>query len=430
MNLNDPNLDFAGQAEIIANALRQANQDEETPLPVGRFSPQGWAVTPNVMGTILNRAAGQLQRGLAERDQTALNQEQLKRFDAYAKSLATPGTKPGKVLAKTLAEGQQGPEPEIDGQVPLSPEEENQRQLGVALQMSKLPMAKAAAQPFITSGANFPEKMAQIRSQQESQLENEATKAQSRLQGIQMRLADRALDRQSRETLQRESMALRREIASMAAANRGGAKGTDTTPEEDAALQKAIAENRLDPRNINSRNRSLLAHTALTNPGYDFNAAHANAVLQSNPAQQSRSIALEQLPEVIDNVVKAGSKLKFNKYFSPIAKGQETYKKLTKDPDYTNYMTQRNDAMMTITGIMRQVGMSDKSIELEIKSLPEDASPDQFKAWAEGQMAALKPRLDSARAIRGNAPGDYKAGSANAGAGKVKVYNPATGKLE
>lgn len=210
-DITDPNLDFAGRSDIVARALRraQAMQDFTNPRPE-------MANARGIAGEALINASGGIGARAAESEQRALSDEQIRRFDDIAKQLGTPGTKKAKVLAKTLAADQQGPEQTIEADVPLSPVEENQRQMTLGMQMSKLPMARGIGQKFIESGVGFPEKMAGIESQQQQQNAIAAQKAQERLAEIQMRLEDRAIDRASREALAREGMALRRSLAEMA----------------------------------------------------------------------------------------------------------------------------------------------------------------------------------------------------------------------
>lgn len=238
IDLNDPNLDFSGQSEIIARALRAAQEQRDAPATGPRFHGK-WNVTGNGIATALTNALGQYGVDKAEGQQTSLNKEQLRRFDDIAKQLGTPGTKRGQVLAKTLSSNQQGPEQMIEGDVPMSPVEENQRQMGLGLQLSKLPMANKVGMEFIKSGVGFPEKMAAMQSQQQQATALALQKAQDRMAEIGMRLEDRALDRASREALAREGMALREQIAGMAKTV-GGAN---------ADLQRELLQARIDKMN-------------------------------------------------------------------------------------------------------------------------------------------------------------------------------------
>jgi hypothetical protein len=166
-----------------------------------------------------------------------------------------------------------------------------------------------------------------------------------------------------------------------------------STPEGRAAIAKAVAENRLDAARVNSRNQALYETTLLQNPNMNFMNNHALAAIMSNAPTQQKNIALQALPDVIENVKLAGQKLNYSN-FSPVGRAQSWARGITNDPDYRNYMAQRNDAMMAIGNAMRMIGMSDKSIDQEIKAAPESMSPRAFEAWAEGQLTALQPRLE------------------------------------
>jgi len=235
LDLNDPNLDFAGQSDVIARALRMAQEQQDMPMGGPQFHGK-WNTTGNGIATALTNALGQYGVKQAEGQQTALNKEQISRFDAIAKQLGTPGTKRGKVLSKTLSGDQQGPEQMVDGDVPLDPIEENQRQMGLGMQMSKLPMANKVGMEFIKSGVGFPEKMATLQSQQEQAKMLLIQRSQDRMAEIQTRLEDKALDRDSREALAREGFALREQIAGM----------TKTLGNANADIQRELIQARID----------------------------------------------------------------------------------------------------------------------------------------------------------------------------------------
>lgn len=214
LDLNDPSLDFAGQSDIIARALRTAQQQRDL-QPSGPQFHGKWNVTGGAIPTVLSNMLGEYGVNNAEAQQTALNKEQISRFDNIAKQLGTPGTKRGQVLQKTLSGDQQGPEQTLEGDVPLSPIEENQRQMGLGMQMSKLPMSRGVGLEFVKSGANFPEKMAQLQSQQQQAQLLALQRAHERSQDLAARLEDKSLDRASREALAREGMELRKSIAEL-----------------------------------------------------------------------------------------------------------------------------------------------------------------------------------------------------------------------
>lgn len=164
-------------------------------------------------------------------------------------------------------------------------------------------------------------------------------------------------------------------------------------PVLDAALSKAVTEGRVDPMRLNSRTAPILGRILANNPDVNLNRLHADANLQQNPTFQNRSMTMESLPQVMDAMVAAGKKVGFNDVQS-IGKMQAWWAGETNDPDLTEYMTVRNDALMTIAGVMRGVGMSDQAHKAEIETAHPTMSPRALDGWIRGQMAALTPRLE------------------------------------
>lgn len=200
--------------------------------------------------------------------------------------------------------------------------------------------------------------------------------------------------------------------------------------EESNALfgpQGAIARGLINPDRINSRTAHILAGAALANPDLNMVNAAGVAAMIKNPTFQNRAIVAKTLPAIIDNVKDAGKKVDFSDV-AFVGKLQAFTKGQLNDPDFISYMAQRNDAIQAITNVMRGIGMSDKSIELELKAAPETMSPKAFEAWAESQQKMLKPRLEQYQ------PLSISTGGANVPtpttSQKVRTFNPATGKIE
>jgi hypothetical protein len=139
-DLNDPNLDFAGQAEILARALKRGQMLRGT--EPANNSIYGGGVASGI-GAALNRAAGVIDQRRAEEGQTALNNEQLRRYDEISRQINAP---------------QEG----VDYSNPDALVKENARRMELAGQMSKLPMAQKMSQDYLAKGAAFPETMAQL----------------------------------------------------------------------------------------------------------------------------------------------------------------------------------------------------------------------------------------------------------------------------
>jgi len=66
----------------------------------------------------------------------------------------------------------------------------------------------------------------------------------------------------------------------------------------------------------------------------------------------------------------------------------------TNDPDYTEYMTARNDTLLRLAGVMRGVGMSDQAHTAEVQAMAPTLAPYALDAWLKGQMSVVTPLLE------------------------------------
>lgn len=164
------------------------------------------------------------------------------------------------------------------------------------------------------------------------------------------------------------------------------------TEAQNVALSEAINSGRLDPNRVNSRTAGLLADLAIRNPKTDFNKLGADSALMKNAAYQQKTMVASTLPEIMGNMVDAGKKLNFSD-MKFVGQAQGWLKGQVNDPDLTEYMTQRNDALMSIAGVMRGVGMTDMAHKAETEVANPTMSPTAMDAWLRGQMKSLEPRL-------------------------------------
>ncbi len=164
------------------------------------------------------------------------------------------------------------------------------------------------------------------------------------------------------------------------------------SPEQNAALIRAVSERKLDGGKINSRTAGLLANMFLENPDMDMAGESANIALSRNAAYRQRAMTAEQLPEIMSNVVEAGKKVNFSR-FAALGGIQAFVKGQINDPDYVSYMAQRNDALMTIAHTMRGVGMTDMAHKAEQEAMHPTMSPPALEAWFKAQIIALGPRI-------------------------------------
>lgn len=196
-SLDDPDLDFAGKAAILSRVLKQAQEDKQTQAPAPKMMGN-WVFNTGPMGGVaaaVQRGLGQYNEQQADAEQSNLNKEQLRRYDELSRQMNTPGLKKAKAMLPGEGPMPSGaPMPPIDTgetvEIPMDPLEENQRRMGVAMQMSKLPMASGVANTYLQQSASFPEKYAQMKQ-----------KAEDKLAEIQLRLQDKTLDRDSKAQL-------------------------------------------------------------------------------------------------------------------------------------------------------------------------------------------------------------------------------------
>ena len=213
-------------------------------------------------------------------------------------------------------------------------------------------------------------------------------------------------------------------------------------PESDALFgpNGAVTRGLINPDRINSRTAHIFAKAAISNPDLNMVNAAGVAALMKNPTFQNKVIVADTIPAIVENVKQAGQKVDFSD-INYIGKLQAWEKRQLNDPDFINYIGQRNDAVQSIASVMRGIGMSDKAVELELAAAPLTMSPKAFDAWAEGQLTSLKPRLEKYQGVTLNtsAPGGQRLaapgqGAAAPGAGggplKVRNFNPVTGKIE
>ena len=189
------------------------------------------------------------------------------------------------------------------------------------------------------------------------------------------------------------------QAGAMSTARTQGA-GTLTTEQNDALYgpNGAITTGKLDPYKVNSRNAVTLANAYIAKPDTDMNKLAQTATMMRNAPVVSRAQTVEMVPELLTNMAEAGKKVNFSHY-KFIGEVQKFLKGQSNNPDFVNYMTQRNDLLLTLAGVMRGNGATDKAHQAEIEAASPTLDPKAFDAYVQGQMTALKPRLKNAQAI-------------------------------
>lgn len=182
----------------------------------------------------------------------------------------------------------------------------------------------------------------------------------------------------------------------------------------------AVTTGKLDPNRINSKTAALLADAFILNPKTDMAKLSGDIALGRNATYRQRAMVAETLPEIMTNMVESGKKLGFSD-IKTLGKMQAWVKGETNDPQYTEYMTQRNDALMTIASVMRGVGMTDQAHRAEIEVSAPTMSPRALDAWYAGQMKSLEPRLKLNRAILNKGESNTPAKDASAENGSPKT---------
>lgn len=183
------------------------------------------------------------------------------------------------------------------------------------------------------------------------------------------------------------------EIAKLREKRAGGSQGGwGLNAEEEDAINQAAGEGRVDAARLNSRTAKIMARIFIANPGFDAMTNHGTAALIGNAPAQQKAMMASMIPHVLENVRDAGKKLNFSDV-QFVGKVQAWAKGEFNDPDFTEYMNNRNDAMMTLANVMRGVGATDKATEMENNAAPKSMSPRAWDAYYRGQMKAIIPRV-------------------------------------
>ena len=157
-DFEDPNFDFAGNAEIIAAKLRKAREMQNAEAPQGVSAPGVFAMSRPDIGGAIQRGVGRYEQAQAEQARGTMNTEQLRRYDELSRGLNE--MKP------------------IDYSNPDEAVLENSRKQALAAQMAKLnlPQAQKAAEIYLNKGAAFPETIAKMKMEQIERGEQNALK--------------------------------------------------------------------------------------------------------------------------------------------------------------------------------------------------------------------------------------------------------------
>jgi hypothetical protein len=212
-NYADPNIDFGLEQELLIKALKEAEGQRATRLPNDGTlvdlggGARGYRIGSGAGGQIaagLDRIVGNITKPQVEQNMRDLRGEETRRYDELTRQMNEPGT--------------------VDYENPDELAADNTRRMGIAGQMSKLPMAQKMAQTYLSKGASFPETLALLKAkqieagqqnavrlqaaqeQQAARLAQQQSQAEMNNQlrlmglGIQQQNADTARERAQRET--------------------------------------------------------------------------------------------------------------------------------------------------------------------------------------------------------------------------------------
>ena len=170
-------------------------------------------------------------------------------------------------------------------------------------------------------------------------------------------------------------------------------------PGQATLITQAVRAGRIDPTRLNSRTAPIwgaMEQSSQENGGtpINYNRLHADASLQANPTFQQRAMNVDMLPGLLTQLTGLGKKLNGGSGYNDVKSVgfmQQAMNGQLNDPDYTQYMAMRNDVLLKLANVMRGVGMSDKTIQLENEVSSPHMSPSAMDAWLKGQMSAVMP---------------------------------------
>lgn len=230
-------MDYELEQQLAERMLKEAQALRNTPTTMDGKTFGGIYV-PNYAASImepLQRMSGNRREEEATARLRELSAGQDGAVQRLTKALMAQGTVP----QQSLRQGE-GPlmEPNIDTtQRPMTPVEENQRQMGIGMEMMGLPKARAMGTQFVNSGVGFPEKQAMAEAAQAQAREQQAARLAQQQQTA-------AMLEEGRKQRAADSNALRMTIAGM---NRGGVNSDIDRQIKEMRLQALEAKAKAPP---------------------------------------------------------------------------------------------------------------------------------------------------------------------------------------
>ena len=174
--------------------------------------------------------------------------------------------------------------------------------------------------------------------------------------------------------------------------------------DSDETLAREIAAGRMAPSQMAKRTgnyNAVLARATEINPALDIRQADMDYGAGKTSTFRARAITMNAMPEIIKNVAEAGKKLDYSDV-QFVGRLEAWKNRQLNDPDYVNYMTLRNDALLSIAFVMRGAGATDQAARFEEEAANPTMSPRALDAWMDGQLKSMEPRLREYRSIYGS----------------------------
>lgn len=157
-------------------------------------------------------------------------------------------------------------------------------------------------------------------------------------------------------------------------------------------VNAAVLAGKLDPSKVNSRTAPIYEQLFTSNPNIDAVQAHAIAQGAAARVEQTTLANMQALPHTVQNVMEAGKALNYPD-LQWAGQMERWVKGQVNDPQLANYMSQRNDATLSIAAALRGGQATEQAIRLEDQAHSPTYSPKAYEGWMRGQLTAALPKL-------------------------------------
>jgi hypothetical protein len=165
------------------------------------------------------------------------------------------------------------------------------------------------------------------------------------------------------------------------------------SPTQQQAINQAVAGGTLDITRLTRGNAKTIADTLVANPKADLINLHAFGQTMTNAQVQKSAQSVARIPEMLRMVSDSGKALNYddNRFIGSVQKWKNgTFN----DPTFVRYMTQRNDALLSMAGAFRGTGATDMATKLEEEAAAPTMSPRAMDAWMRANNDMIQPTLD------------------------------------